>query len=114
VSLAVFYMVRMGTVTHRRSASSISKATHPKIRLRLFAASASRLRELSVLDFSFAESFTLWNTIPEHSIDEFWQFQVDDQELQTDVLEHLPPLTRSAVRIGGNRFRGGSFEQLYP
>src|ERR1035437_9921728 len=56
------------------------KASHPEVRLRLFAASGSRLRELSVLDCSFAESFTLWNTVTDYSIDEFLQFQSRSEE----------------------------------
>ena len=90
------------------------KATHPEIQLRLFAASASRLNELSVLDFSFAESFTLWNTIPDYSIDEFVQFQAADPELRTEVLEHLPPLIQSAVCSGGNRLPWTVLRSMLP
>jgi len=90
------------------------KATHREIQLRLFAASASRLKELSVLDFSFAEGFTLWNTIPGYSIDEFVQFQAADPELRTEVLEHLPPPIQGAVCSGGNRLPWRVLRSMLP
>lgn len=90
------------------------KATHPEVRLRLFAASGSRLRELSVLDFSFAESFTLWNTLTDYSIDEFLQFQCDDPELRAEVLEHLPPHVQSAIRRGGSRLPWTVLRSILP
>lgn len=64
---------------------------NPHIRLKLFAASPSRLEELQVLDFSWADCFELWTEIGKHQIDKFLQFQVLDSDLRAKVLSNLPP-----------------------
>src|SRR5206468_2388936 len=90
------------------------KSTHPDICLRLFAASSSRLRELSVLDFSFADSFTLWNTMTEYSFDEFHQFQANDRDLRADIIDHLPPSMQRAILRGGNRLPWAGLRPILP
>ena len=73
------------------------RLTHPDIRLKLFAASPHRLEAFRVLDFSWADCLELWTEIPRHRIDNFFQFQVVDEELQRDVLSHLPPHVLSKI-----------------
>jgi hypothetical protein len=79
------------------------RKNHPDTEIRLFAASESRLRELSVLDFSFAESFTHWTTLVDQEIDDFLQFQLGDEELERDVLRQLPERMQALIRRGGKR-----------
>ena len=66
------------------------RLSHPGTRLKLFAAAPHRLAELRALDFSWADCFEMWTEIPNHTIDEFLQFQAQDRELQADVLSRLP------------------------
>src|ERR1017187_8900263 len=64
---------------------------HPEVELKLFAATQTRLESFRALDLSFASVFDLWTEIEKHDdIDSFYQFQVDDGELNRDVLSKLP------------------------
>jgi hypothetical protein len=64
--------------------------THPEVRLKLFAATASRLDSFRAFDLSFASVFELWTEIASHpDIESFFQFQVHDRELNENVLQHL-------------------------
>jgi hypothetical protein len=67
------------------------KRTHPGIRLVLFFASPHRHRELSVFDFSFADEVHPVDQIGRVSVDSFFQFQIQDEELQSEVLAGLSP-----------------------
>lgn len=69
-------------------------SAHPEVDLKLFAATAMRLESFRCLDLSFASSFELWTEIERHpEIERFFQFQVNDEELKTEVLNKLPPTT---------------------
>ncbi len=65
--------------------------THPDVELKLFASRQSRMESFRALDLSFASSFQLWTELAGDScIDEFFQFQVLDTDLNRDVLSQLP------------------------
>jgi len=65
-------------------------ALHPDVDLKLFAATQTRLESFRALDLSFATVFDLWTEIERHpDIVRFYQFQVQDGELQSDVLSKL-------------------------
>lgn len=66
-------------------------ANHPEVELRLFAATPTRLESFRALDLSFAAGFDLWTEIEKHpDIERFFQFHVQDLELDRDVLSKLP------------------------
>lgn len=66
-------------------------AQHPEVELKLFAATRTRLNSFRVLDLSFATVFDLWTEIEKHQdIERFYQFQVQDGELNSEVLNRLP------------------------
>jgi hypothetical protein len=66
-------------------------ALHPEVDLKLFAATTTRLNSFLALDLSFASSFELWTEIENRpEIESFYQFQVQDGELNSDVLRKLP------------------------
>lgn len=88
--------------------------THPGLCLRLFFASESRMEELRVLDYGFAEHVGLWDTIPDHDIGEFHQFQGHDPELQRDVLTGLPESIVTAVTRGGRHSPWKELRTLLP
>jgi hypothetical protein len=69
----------------------------PHIRLVLFFASDLRKRELEVFDLSFADEVHSVAAISEIPIDWFFQFQVQDSELQQKVLNHLPPAVLAKI-----------------
>lgn len=73
--------------------------SNPGVRLRLYAESQSRLRELSVLDFSFAECFEHWPKLQEEKEqpDRFFQFHAQDAEFQESVIQHLDPALRAKI-----------------
>src|SRR5947209_2783329 len=72
--------------------------THPAVKLKLFAATSTRLEAFRVLDLSFADSFELWTEIDGKSeIERFFQFQVRDEELQSDLLAHLSPAALAKI-----------------
>lgn len=78
-------------------------ATHPGVELRLFAATPVRLDSFSAVDLSFALSFELWTAIESRpEIAEFFQFQVQDRELRSDVVDRLSPSVRAKFDLETN------------
>lgn len=75
------------------------KRQNPGIHLVLFFATKSRHRELQVFDLSFADEVHLAETIPEHPVDRFLQFQVRDRELQSDIIAKLPAQIQAQIDI---------------
>jgi len=67
---------------------------NPDVELKLFAATKTRLESFRALDLSFASGFELWTEIEGHpEIERFFQFQVFDGELKSDVLSNLSVAT---------------------
>ncbi len=66
------------------------KYRNPSDRVILFFATQSRLNELSVLDFSFADGIYLADALVDVMVDRFVQFNVFDRELNQDILSKLP------------------------
>jgi hypothetical protein len=71
------------------------KRTHPDTRLVLFFASEHRRKELAVLDLSFADEVHGAEALASVPVDRFFQFQIRDPELQSDVLAKLPDSIRA-------------------
>ena len=70
---------------------------HPDVRLVLFFAEASRLREMQVFDLSFACEVHGADALAVTPVDSFVQYQVKDEELRTDVLDRLPAAVRARI-----------------
>lgn len=78
-------------------------AHHPEVKLRLFAATPTRLESFRALDLSFATGFDLWTEIEKHSdIERFFQFQLQDLELERDVLSKLPAAVLAKFDLAHN------------
>lgn len=74
--------------------------TNPQIRLKLYTATISRYRELSVLDFSFADCFRpLVELAPDEPVDRVFQFHAKDAEFLADVVPNLPPSVASKLDL---------------
>jgi len=87
---------------------------NPDKRLKLFAAAPNRLAELRALDFSWADCFALYTEIPNHSIDEFFQFQSHDRELRSGVLSQLPDDIARKLDQGPNRLPWDYLRSILP
>jgi hypothetical protein len=79
------------------------KRSHPDVRLVLFFASEHRRRELSVLDLSFADEVHSADALTCVPVDRFFQFQINDPDLQHDVLANLPESLRAKLDWRVNR-----------
>ena len=90
------------------------RLSHADARLKLFAASPTRLAELQVLDFSWAECFELYTEIPRHRIDSFFQFQAHDRELRSEVLAKLPAEVLGKLDLRENRLPWHYLRSILP
>jgi hypothetical protein len=90
------------------------RSSHPDVRMKLFAAAPTRLAELRVLDFSWADCFEMYTELANHRVDEFFQFQAQDWELQKDVLSKLPPELAGRMDPHNNRLPWRFLRKILP
>lgn len=67
----------------------------PDLKIFQFYGSESRRRELAVFDTSYAEADLPATAIDTTPVDAFVQFQIHDQDLHREVLDHLSAKTRA-------------------
>jgi hypothetical protein len=79
------------------------KRRHPGTRLVLFFADEYRRSELSVLDLSFADEVHPASDIAKVPVEQFFQFQVRDDELQETLLSRLPEGILAQLDVRRNR-----------
>ena len=90
------------------------KKSRPGTSLVLFFASEARLKELRVFDLSFADEVHLASDLPRVPVDEFFQYQVRDQELQADVLAGLPPALLAKIDPARQRTPWATIRSMDP
>jgi len=88
--------------------------TNSDITLKLYAASEHRLKELKILDFSFASSFEHWTEMASASIDEVLQFHVRDVEFQQDVYKNLPGRIQNMIDLHVNHTPWNYLKKIIP
>ncbi len=79
------------------------KKKNPETRLVLFFATDLRKKEMEVFDLSFADEVHPRAALPDVPVDRFFQFQVFDEELRQDVLDHLPANVLAKIDRTHNR-----------
>ncbi|MBD3287786.1 hypothetical protein GF337_03200 [candidate division KSB1 bacterium] len=67
---------------------------NPHVTLVVFFAVENRIRAYQHFDLSFIDEIYLADKIADIHVDEFYQFQIHDQELNENILNHLPPTVK--------------------